>query len=599
MKKTHVSTTVKSQTAYNSQASEQGLAGRSVQTGRDKTTRRAHWEKVHTSPVGLDPIRKRKTELSNRGVDQTVKGLSASQLPWQASHQVYFQRNDGLHTLRTHKDFNNGIDLRLYGNSTHTQVIAAPQYVSQEPQITTGEAIRHRDSFAWVTRKGIDQGLRNTYPIHTYSSARGHSMDRGHGIDFVLTIPEENHSSIDERNYTPQNSVYNQHVRNLLVRDLEKRSGFSYKEVCMYGKNPPQVVQKVVGKYSESGKVERHSIDVPEGFLFVVFDASKKINMVCYFPNFIDYKKMSHDEGLDYTEIPRLFEIEKSCVKLWGKDLGLFDASVYERGRSEEDIDREVRSKSFVGYRLLSGRFQFTFKQPIKAKEWIPREALNALTRTIALKQLYEMAGSEFTSVEYKLSCVTTLLTQFTYLEINEKLYNPEQAKLWLRRAEEQVAHQSSVEEKLQLHDTYLYIKKHYEELYKQLCNTDKIEALLASLVNIGRLHELELYDAQKAEKLLVSIVRQAQTEGCSIREKYDILDRLSDPKDKEYWLSKIEEQILQGLRSSNQDDREEAISELEDLIDYYGEDSGKPYGIEPNPYKAKQLNDVLQQYSC
>lgn len=555
-----------------------------VKDTKETQTRRKHWESAHIPSLNINGSGNR--TLSSREVSLGLNTYSNEQLPWPDQHHTYFKDEQGSLMLMKNEHCQGGISMTMYAANPNT----SPQYTTQKILKTSSEPLHHLEAFATANKKNISQKLRDTYPIHTYPPCRDIPQDRGHGIDFILTMPENTHSSIDSSNYTPQNAIYNRSVRMLLVKALVNQGNTSFKEINVYGPTPDQLIQKEGRKYSISKKVETHSIDVPEGFLFIVYDPLKKIKSVYFFPNFIDYEKLKKTQGIDYSKVPALFEIEikeenidytkispffdiESLARsLWSK-INLFGTDVYESKKSDDTISKEVRRKSYVGFRMLSGRYPVIFKQKDAADKWIPIAARQALERTLALKALNEMAENEVSSVEFKLALTRTLLSKMVYHELGQTLYHPASALLWLKRVEEQVANESTIEEKLELHDLYELLKTENPEIYADSNN------------NISA----------KKKELLIKIVRQENEEGSSIGVKFQLITKFNEEKNKLYFLQKTEEHIMRDLNNSNIDERTIAIEELHNLADYYSQFLGQSrYDIPLNYQKAHELYQIF-----
>lgn len=562
-----ITTTTTTTTTIGSE-NQQKLLDRCVETPKVGTneakTRRRHWENSHMPSMHIKGSDKK--VLSSAQASTGLNMYSPSQLPWLVEHHSYFKDEDGVLVTMKHGNYVGGNSMVMYAANAN----AMPQYTTKKILQTAKEPLRHVEAFATADKKGIDQGLRSTYPIYEYRACRGFKQDRGHGIDFILTQPETNHSSIASSNYTPQNAVYNRQVRRLLVEKIGEEDGASFKEINIYGQNPDQLIQSIKGEYTISKKPAAHSIDVPEGFLFIVYDASKKIKNVYYFPNFIDYAQVKKEENVNYKGVPAVFEIQIPKAMLFGKEFNLLGTNVYEPKKSEDDIFKEVRGKSFFGFRMLSGRYKVTYKGE---SEWIPAEAKQALERTLALKSLNEMAESEFTSVEYKLALIRTLLSKMIYAELGQSLYNPVSALLWIRRAQEQVANESSLKEKLELLDFYELLKHQHPEIYNNPGSDIK----------------------NKCASLFQWIIIQEHDEGSSIEEKIQISVRFKKLENKLKYIEKAERHIFSDLSSDNTDDMIIAIEELHNLADYYSQFLGKPYYDIPLNYKrAHELYQIF-----
>ncbi len=540
-----------------------------TQGTKEAQTRRKHWESTHIPSMHIKDSRKK--ILSEREVSIKLNTYSPNQLPWPAPHHSYCKDEHGALMPMKHENYNEGASMIMYEANPN----ATPQYITQKNLNTATEPLHHLEAFATADHKGINQNLRKIYPIRTYQACRGFPQDRGHGIDFILTMPEDKHSSIESSNFTPQNSIYNRQVRRLLVQRLIDEEDASFKEINIYGPKPDTLTQKIAGKYTTSGKVETHSIDVPEGFLFIAYSSSKKISNVYYFPNFIDYNQVKECYEIDYTQIPAVFEIEIPTELLWGKEINLFGVNIYEPSKPEDEISKEAHVKSYVGFRMLSGLYKITYKGE---SEWIPVEAVQALKRTLVLKNLNEMAETEFSSVEYKLALVKTLLSKLIYVELGQTLYDPLSALSWLRRVKEQVANESTLKEKIELHDFYEFLEVEHPEIYNALDNNIK----------------------NQETSLLKEIIIQERDEGGSIEEKLQICSRLEKKNHKLFYLEKIEAHIMKSLNSSDLDERTIAIEELHNLADSYSQFLGQVYyNIPLNYQKAHELYQLFfENYS-
>lgn len=503
--------------------------------------KRLHWESQHKPSKA---VYSSDLTLSANSITQGIKKLSAEQLPWENSHYVYYLDKDGTFS-----------ELMQYTNSTPTMSICIygpnpdgnVNYVGEDLSYgKESKRLRHSSAFAWTKKKGYG-GNRKEYPIDTYAPVHGFSMDRGHGIDFIITIDEDNHSSRDHKNYTPQNSVYNQQIRKDLVGNIRKNGG-NFVEIPIYTSHPETIEHTVPKKYSSTGKVEKYQIDVPIGFLFIEKHKGSDRKMF-YFPNFIDYKSIKKTNNSSYIDLSALFELEE--ISLHGAQFDGFKANTYSPNLSVTDIDQDIHKKSFIGYRLLSGRYQLQYKKDKISKEFIPKEAHQALVRTIALRQLDHMAENEFTSVEYKLSLIKTFLNDFKIIEIGQNLYDPERARTWFKRAKKQVEYESTVDEKLDL---------------------------------LAVSERSELQGLLDREELLKKIQVQA-IKNSTIYDKWQLVDLFQDQEQKKFWLQKIEKQIkdhfLKGI------EEEDALCEKLNLADCYafGE-----RGARLNPLKAVKL---------
>lgn len=518
------------------------LVDRSVHsTKTDRLTRRRrYWENMH---VAIEVNGSNKKTLSEREVSSSFTYYSKDQLPWPDEHHTYFKDNEGSLILKKSEHCVSSVGMTLYGVNTNQ----IPQYVTEQLPSPDKKALHHKEAFATAKKKGIEQKLRDVYPIETYSSCQNFAQDRGHGIDFILTIPEDKHSSIDASNFTPQNSVYNRQVRKSLVGQLIKEDGISVKEINIYGTNPKQVAQAIGAKYTISKNKEKHLIDVPEGFLFLVYDSLKQIRNIYYFPNFIDYQALKQSEKIKYTEVPKIFEIAVPTEKLFGKEINLYGVNIYEENKTNEEIEIEICMKVQVGLRMLFGRYGVIFTQKDKADTWIPLEARKALERTLAFKQLHEMAENEFRSIDQKITFFELLVDEKR--ELGQVLNTVDPAFLWLKRIEEQVAIESTLEEKLKLHDTYLLIKSSFPKIYDDLIKA-------------------------KDTELLITILNQFNKEDSDMEEKLQIADESDDPIQKaicEDFLEKVEKKIISELTQINTLEGMVALDALHGLADYYG----------------------------
>lgn len=349
-------------------------------------------------------------------------------------------------------------------------------------------------------------------------------MDRGHGIDFIITIDQEHHSSRDHRNYTPQNSIYNRQIRNDLADKIRKGGG-NIEEVLIYTASPQTVEHKIPKKYSSTGKVEKPEIDVPVGFLFIERYEGQDRKLF-YFPNFIDYEAIKGTNSISsYLELSNLFELKEAS--LYGSKFDILRPNIYNPDLSINDIDRRIRGNSFIGHRLLSGRYQLQYKHNQALGNLIPKEAHQALVREVALRQLDQMAENEFTSVEYKLSQASTFLNDFKLTVIGQSLYDPPRAIDWFNRAKAQVEHESTVEEKL--------------DLLTLVENRKEFKGLL------------------DREEFLKEIKLQALRDS-TIRDKWWLISFLEDSEEKREWLQRIEEKIEENLARAM--DEEDALCE-------------------------------------
>ncbi|PWU06477.1 MAG: hypothetical protein C5B43_01650 [Verrucomicrobia bacterium] len=535
---------------------EKALLERQVDLPQDKIpTRRKHWESTH-KPVEINGSDKK--NLSERAASVVLSSFSEDQLPLTDEHHIYFKGNDGSLTLKKNEHYEGGINMTVYGVDTkHT-----PQYVTEQLPSPNKKGLHHLEAFATANKKGIKKTLRNTYPIETYQECKGFPQDRGHGIDFILTTPEKGNSSIDSSNYTLQNSVYNRQIRNLLVGSLIGEPGISYKEINIYSDSPPQLRQKIGAGYTISKQKESPLIDVPEGFLFFVYDASKKIKKLYYFPNFIDYKTLKEREGISYKDVPEIFEM-MPIHKVAGNEINLLEVPIYDENKSDEEIEKEINQKFHIWFRFDIGSSTIVFKQCDKADVWIPREARNALKKTLAIKQLKEMAESEFNSIYLRLAFIEIMLDETDFTPI-----------VWLKRVEQQIAIQSTLEEKLELHDTYVLIKNKYQNIYNDL-----------SINN-------------KEQSLLIEILNQFGKEKSSIREKLRIAHKIDDPIERQFYFDAIEQHIMNDLEKTDAQENiiAIAIEELHNLADYYSGlyYSKERYGIPDPCRKAHDLYQIL-----
>ena len=488
--------------------------------------RRLHWESQYAPSHAIyssNPALSKGVKL------QGLQSLLREQLPLADPHSVYFFNREGTYSnLMQHCQSKPTLGVCLYGPDENGKV----NYVTEDLSYgKSSKKVRHKSVFAWTKKEGYN-GDRDKYPIYPYTPVKGFPMDRGHGIDFIITIDQEHHSHRDHKNYTPQNSIYNQKVRNHLVGKIRKDGG-NFIEIPIYAFSPETVEHKIFAKSSSAGKVEKYQIDVPIGFLFIEMHEGRDRKLF-YFPNFIDYEAIKGATGVtSYLELSNLFELEEAS--LYGSKFGVMGANVYNPDLSIDTIERRIRENSFIGYRALSGRYQFQYKHNQAVGKLIPKEAHQALVCEIALRQLDQMAENEFTSVEYKLSHVATFLNDFPLTEIGQSLYDPPRAIEWFKRAKAQVEYESTVEEKLDL----LTLFENREEL-KGFLNR---------------------------EELLKEIKQQA-LRGSTIREKWWLIRFLEDPEEKREWLQRIEEQIEDNLAKDR--DEEDALCEKRNLADCY-----------------------------
>lgn len=505
--------------------------------------RRSHWENQYAPSHAIyssDPTLSEDVKL------QSLQGLTRGQLPLEDPHSVYFFNSEGTYsTLMQHHQTKPTLGVCFYGPDANGRI----NYVAEDLSYgKSSKKVRHKSVFAWTKKEGYD-GDRDEYPIYTYASVQGFPMDRGHGIDFIITIDQEHHSSRDHKNYTPQNSIYNRQIRKDLV-DKVRKGGGNFIEVPIYTSSPQTVEHKVPKKYSSTGNVEKYEIDVPVGFLFIERYEGQDRKLF-YFPNFIDYEAIKGTNSISsYLELSNLFELKEAS--LYGSKFDVMKANVYSPDLSIDDIDRRIRGNSFIGHRLLSGRYQLQYKHNQALGNLIPKEAHQALVREVALRQLDQMAENEFTSVEYKLSQASTFLNDFKLTEIGQSLYDPQRAIDWFNRAKAQVEHESTVEEKL--------------DLLTLVENRKELKGLLDRAA------------------LLKEIKLQALRDS-TIGDKWWLISFLKDPEEKREWLQRIEEQIEENLERAI--DEEDALCEKRELADCYA--FGEK-GVKIDSLKATEL---------
>jgi hypothetical protein len=122
------------------------------------------------------------------------------------------------------------------------------------------------------------------------------TLGRGHGSDHADSIDD---MTRDELNLTPQDRVYNEEIRNPLVRYIIRAEGGQYREIAIYSRSP---------------RLTRNGTPIPEGFLFISYPSGRAF----FFPNYIDYKAIAlPKEGKEsaYKKYLNIFEIPTLKIK--------------------------------------------------------------------------------------------------------------------------------------------------------------------------------------------------------------------------------------------------------------------------------------------
>lgn len=290
------------------------------------------------------------------------------------------------------------------------EAFAVPQ--GKAPQIGHGAYSRsHQPEFIEVysltDRKMVQEKIDKRKPSANYIV-----FDPGHGIDHAITITHNgSNSTADVRNYTPQNSYYNRHIRNPLVQYAEGKK-YSYKELAIYAEHPLFITRKK--------GVKKLTQPIPEGFVFCLFKRDTgKIEEIFYFPNFDSYSEQKSWE----------FFAQKYKVNT---DIGEIIWGHHEV--TSEQTRRLLQNRSeHVGYRSLSGRFEV-----LPEGKWLPA-ARNALIRTVAVYQMERAAEYDVTTENMLQIAQIFNDEKFVYAEFEGSLHISTLARYWIDRALKEV----------------------------------------------------------------------------------------------------------------------------------------------------------------
>lgn len=122
-------------------------------------------------------------------------------------------------------------------------------------------------------------------------------------------------------------------------------------------------------------------------------------------------------------------------------------------------------------------------------------------------------------------------------------------AFLWLKRIEEQVAIESTLEEKQKLDATYLLIKSSFPKIYDDIIKI-------------------------RHSALLITMLNQFNKERSDIEGKLQIADNIDDPRERKIWesfLENVEKKIISELTQIDTLEGMVTLDALHGLANYYG----------------------------
>lgn len=447
-------------------------------------------------------------------IKASFSNMEIEKLPLPVKGQIFVQTATGP-ILKT--------DPSLLCQGTNALTAYSSGNLGETNYLASGD--KHRqESFAHTRTTGYS-GSRK-YPLKTYtykhviSAGVEITFDRGHGIDHA---DGNAMSSQDLRNYTPQNSFYNRHIRNPLVGAIRKENG-CYREVAVYDPTNSILI----------GGITR----LPVGFLFLEYYGHIAKKMY-YFPNLIDYKSLKDNSGEE------LVGYEKFCEYFEVIENDELHKSVVEEGKVDEHR-KEVHNHSRLGYRLLSGRHTIEKKQ-INS---IPKEAETALVRMLAIYNLQQAGTLEFDSVEEKAALIRTLTNKMRYTVLERGNPLKEEA----RRKDYQ-----ALEEALSQEITFSDSEDDSWLFFMLLANPDKLKPearmekdrilkiLEKNPVREENQEGESLYDLEEAKKWL-SVLEQEIATSSNIEDKLTLLElydipEIEDAAKKMTLAQKLEEQ--------------------------------------------------------
>lgn len=339
-----------------------------------------HWLQQQTAFANYDSsgdVNQVTTALGHLGIDER---------PLAFGQRSYIVSPTGETQFASYKHQTDGLQIRDYGLSpTHVSYIAT-------------EGDRYRETFTPTLRKGKTfKGNRN-HPFHAFSlTIKGENIDfdAGHGIDQADTVlANGRNSATDPLNFVPQNSFYNQFIRNPIVNhETRNQPEGSYREISVYDDLSPTL-------YTLSNGQTCH---IPIGFIFVIF-RNHQVARTFYFPNLISYEKLTQKQGIKpgYRNYMKYFAISQETVVNTPVKVG--------------DTDQHIRAEndhSFKGYRFLSGRYD------VVDHINMPNSAKAALRRLLAVYHMEQGAHLEFRCVEQKAELVNIFTGKMKYYALD------------------------------------------------------------------------------------------------------------------------------------------------------------------------------------
>ena len=395
-------------------------------------------------------------------------------------------------------------------------------------------------------------GVRTYY--YTLPSGEKLEFQRGHGIDHADTVETGSpKSTLDAENFVPQNSYYNEHIRNPLVNNILRKDQLNYKEISVFYKDPFHRVKR-------AGKNNKYEdISIPEGFIFLTFTQQGEIQDTYYFPNFVQYEKLKKSfssSEVSYKKFLDLYQFKN--LEEW------FCIPESTQGEAFEQHSRVNLAESLTNRLLIEGSNIFSHLQKEKfSEEQMPPKARIALLATLLEWNAQTAATLEFLDFSQQLSLVHLYTSSRTFYELDERhqaeknqaiqnfLSDQHISKtardivsfLHTRTVFEVVKH--SLFELTQILEKFLNPHPSSGEAfplnsqhYKMMIKDSVYEFDLASLsphYDLKKLKELiggyKIYDLTKARDILECIDRRAQL-GISARQILDLMRLYRDYPD-------------------------------------------------------------------
>lgn len=411
---------------YDKQINTENLA-KSTTSEAALQSRREEREKQYITCRGITSSG---NDFSQKTISNNLSRLPAYKLPSRLPMNCIYMKDPqgNLHIMQRFQTYGFKF-LEVYGPS------------EEKINWVTNYSLYH-ETFAH-TQQNTNKDSRY-YPI-TYPTGSG--VERGHGIDFADTIPQ-NHSSNDSPlNYIPQSNEYNSKFRRVFVAEIRKNGGM-YGEIALFSPTSQSLTQKIKKKHSLTGNPTSQSILIPEGFIFKVFSPYSKKCELYLFPNQLNYSGLV-SPAISYVTLAEKYKITNAEQ--------LLTPLIYDRSKNIQET-RRILSNWFLLALNLGKISPFSYiRVPYRWDSSLGFETSNLnneglspffgenikeehrkLFLDFCFKKLLEESGKyEFTTIELRL----TLIALYTRLFKDEK-----RAQVWVDSIHNQINTLSFIE---------------------------------------------------------------------------------------------------------------------------------------------------------